>query len=220
MSDTIFSENPEDVNFDGAVSSFKTGDVALMLNETTAMIRYYCREFEEFIGKNHTPGEHRIYTYYEINRLKYIIYLLKNKNYSVKQAKEFLSTPQGRLMSPIEDETERVRSLVQIMTNELRVEISAIIKEEMNLILDESMKKLNEPMQNINEKVEELVKKTIDNSTVFQEKLETIQTNTNFSDIKDTLEKIDGYLNEVKNKELTENENKKKSGFFARLFGK
>lgn len=143
--DEFGAENQSSFHINGKPLTFKTGDVAKILNETPAMIRYYCREFEEFLGIEHNPGEHRIFTEREIEYLRYIIYLLKEKNLSVKQAKEFLSTPQGKLMAPIENDEDKVKIFVEVISQQLKEEIGNIIRNEISLALRE----IEKPLQSL-----------------------------------------------------------------------
>lgn len=228
----------------GKPLTFKTGEVAEMLNESPAMIRYYCREFEEFIGIKHNPGEHRIFTEREIEYLRYIIYLLKVKRLTVRQAKEFLSSPQGKLMAPIENNEDKAKIFVEVISNQLKEEISKIIRNEIAVVL----KEIEQPLLAISStlesnKVEEMLQKTLEDNESIKEELKKISTITenetkrnakiekieeeikkieslseSIQKVSENFSKVDQFISEYRLK-MTESSNEKK-GFFSRLFKK
>lgn len=123
--------NVDDKIINGKPLTFKTGEVAEMLGETPAMIRYYCKEFEEFLSLKHNPGEHRIFTQKNIEELKYIIKLLKEDNLTVKQVHEFLSSPEGKLASPIFDQQEKIKEMLNAISLRIDERLREIVREEL-----------------------------------------------------------------------------------------
>lgn len=243
------SEEPENnepsFQISGRPITFKTGDVAKMLNETPAMIRYYCREFEEFMGFEHNPGEHRVFTKKEIEYLRYIIYLVKEKNLSVKQAKEFLSTPQGKLMEPLKNEEDKAKIFVEVLSEQLRGEIAKIVRNEISLAFKEMQQplltlsssieenaKLNE---DLSKNIEKLVEQTLKDNEDVKQKIneiitlsenetkgnETIEEKLNQIDsLSETVRNVDQFISEFRLKKAESGKEQPKKGFFARLFGK
>lgn len=231
---------PPEIN--GKPLTYKTGEVAQMLDETPAMIRYYCREFEEFLDIEHQPGEHRTYTEKEIKALRYIIYLVKEKNLSVKQAKEFLSTPQGKLMAPLENDEEKAKLLVDVISRQLKEEINAVIRKEMTEAIREIQKPLLALTENTSQTTEEMAKqiedflaKNKEEKKLIKEKLEQMEKIMeenkalkekleNMEKINETVETINQNLTGIDKaiadfrERVAQKEEKK--GLFARIFGK
>lgn len=215
----------------GRPLTFKTGDVAKMLGETPAMIRYYCREFEEFIGIEHNPGEHRTFTDREIKYLRYIIYLLKDKNLSVKQAKEFLSTPQGQLMAPIENSEDKVKVFVEMISSQLKEEISTLVRNEIKFAINEiqqpikaissTLDKTIESNENIEKTIKEMVTNTLESNENINRKLNEIDNLTKSIDnMNSNLSKVDQFIIEYRQRYVQREEAESKKGFFSKLFGK
>lgn len=221
----------EEFNINGRPLTFKTGDVAKILGESPAMIRYYCREFEEFIGIDHSPGEHRIFTDREIKYLRYIIYLLKDKNLSVKQAKEFLSTPQGQLMAPIENSEDKVRIFVEIISSQLKEEISQLVRKEIQYTLTEiqkpilaissTLEKTVQSNENIKETIGKMVAETIASNNEVNQKLNEInELSETINNMNKSLSKVDQFIVEYRQKYAQREESERKKGFWSKFFGK
>lgn len=226
-----YNDTEEEFNINGRPLTFKTGDVAKILGESPAMIRYYCREFEEFIGIDHSPGEHRIFTDKEIKYLRYIIYLLKDKNLSVKQAKEFLSTPQGQLMAPIENSEDKVRIFVEMISSQLKEEISQLVQKEIQYALTEIQKPilaisstLGETVQsnkNIKETIKKMVAKTTANNNEINQKLNEInELSETINNMNKSLSKVDQFIVEYRQKYAQREESERKKGFWSKIFSK
>jgi DNA-binding transcriptional MerR regulator len=229
--DETDNDNEQTFNINGRPLTFKTGDVAKILGETPAMIRYYCREFEEFIGIEHNPGEHRTFTDREIKYLRYIIYLLKDKNLSVKQAKEFLCTPQGQLMAPIENSEDKVKVFVEMISSQLKDEISDIVRKEIQYALKEiqqpifaissTLDKTIQSNENIKETIKEMVTNTIASNDNINRKLNEIDTLSKTIDNMNTnLSKVDQFIVEYRQRYAQREESEHKKGFLSKFFGK
>lgn len=221
----------ESVTINGKPLTFKTGDVAKMLGETPAMIRYYCREFEEFLGIDHSPGKHRIFTEREIKYLRYIIYLLKEKNLSVKQAKEFLSTPQGKLMAPIENSEDKVKIFVEMISTQLKKEISEFVRNEIQIALKEMQKPIDkisstldktiQSNESLKATIEKMVTYTVASNKDVKRKLNEINTTfEKINEINTNLSKVDQFIMEFRQKYAQREELSPKRGFFSKIFGR
>ena len=96
---------------------------------------------------------------------------MKDKNLSVKQAKEFLSTPQGQLMVPIENSEDKVRIFVEMISSQLKEEISQLARKEIQYALTEiqkpilaissTLEKTVQSNENIKETIEKMAAETI-----------------------------------------------------------
>jgi DNA-binding transcriptional MerR regulator len=68
---------------------YSIGDVALMFNENTSLIRYWENEFAILKPKKNRKGD-RFFRPEDIKNLKVIYHLLRERKYTVEGAKEFL----------------------------------------------------------------------------------------------------------------------------------
>jgi DNA-binding transcriptional MerR regulator len=68
---------------------YSIGDVALMFNENTSLIRYWENEFAILKPKKNRKGD-RFFRPEDIKNLKMIYHLLRERKYTVEGAKEFL----------------------------------------------------------------------------------------------------------------------------------
>lgn len=68
---------------------YTIGEVARELDLTTSLIRFWETEFREINPKKNRKGN-RVYTVKDIETLQQIRYLLKEKKYTIKGAKERL----------------------------------------------------------------------------------------------------------------------------------
>ena len=229
--DELNNDDTQTFRINGRPLTFKTGDVAKILGESPAMIRYYCREFKEFIGIDHTPGEHRIFTDREIKYLRYIIYLLKDNNLSVKQAKEFLSTPQGQLMAPIENNEDKVKIFVEMISSQLKEEISELVRKEIQYALKEiqqpilaissTLDKTVQSNENIKETIERMVANTIASNNEVNRKLNEInELSETINNMNKSLSKVDQFIVEYRQKYAQQKESEQKRGFWSKFFGK
>lgn len=66
------------------------GDVAKFLKVPTHTIRYWEKEFIEFLHPSRTVGKQRRYTEDDLNKIKKIMQLLKEDGYSIAGAKRML----------------------------------------------------------------------------------------------------------------------------------
>lgn len=83
-----------------------TGELAQILNINDATIRYYCIEFEDFIQPIRS-NKKRYFEEEHVERLIYIVYLLKEKRLTVRLVKEHLKTENGKVMKPIDELVEK-----------------------------------------------------------------------------------------------------------------
>lgn len=208
---------------------YKTGEVAKMLGETPAMIGYYCRTFEEHLNLEHTPGQHRTFNEHHIEILKYILYLIRDEKMSVEQVNAFLSTPQGKLLTPIKDEEDKVKVFVDIISKELKASIEQIVKtqvesslrEVMPSLVESSMDKLSSSLIEQQMAIEGTIKELVTESTSS-----LTEMNSKINESVDNIGKATNQLTSVEQsllkwrEEKSKEEQEEKKGLFAKLFKK
>lgn len=70
---------------------YTIGEVAEMLNVNTSLIRYWERQFRTLQPKKNRKG-HRLFTRHDIDLLKYIYFLVKERDYSLNYARQALES--------------------------------------------------------------------------------------------------------------------------------
>lgn len=80
---------------------YTIGEVAKYLDLTTSLIRFWETEFKEINPKKNRKGN-RVYTDKDIQMLNRIKYLLKDKKFTIKGAKERLKADQAQLDQEIQ----------------------------------------------------------------------------------------------------------------------
>lgn len=68
---------------------YSIGDVAVMFNENTSLIRYWEKEFSILKPKKNRKGD-RFFRPEDIKNLKMIYHLLRERKYTIEGAKEFI----------------------------------------------------------------------------------------------------------------------------------
>lgn len=204
----------------GAPIYYTTSQVAEKLNENPSTIRYWCDEFEQYL-KVRKSGRNRMFTKLDIEKLEYIRELLKGQNLTIRQVKEFLSTPEAMVMQPFSLEKDRIyiAAIGQIITNELDRRFNELqsnlmdyIDKKLNFVdkMDSTikfnnMKVIEEIQEQIQKEFEKQIKKDNDKMTEIEKM------------IIEREERLNNYIAEKFRQ--TEPE-RPKSGFFSRLFGK
>ena len=74
---------------------YTIGEVAEILNVNTSLIRYWERQFASLQPKKNRKG-HRLFTRYDVDQLKYIYFLVKERHYSLQYAKQTLENPDAQ----------------------------------------------------------------------------------------------------------------------------
>jgi DNA-binding transcriptional MerR regulator len=205
--------------------SYKTGDVAKILMENDQTIRNYCRDFKDFLDLKHKSKEHRFFSESDINKLLFVKYLLKEKNFSIKQAKEYLSTPQGKNLTKIEDFEDNNK--MELLANLITEKLTPILEETVSRAMEEN---LDAPVRHITTSIEHSKDEIKNQIQLFAD-----STENNFKFLKEDMvnsknfsiewsEKIGDLIQESNKKieqaeELAlELETKKSGNFFSRLF--
>lgn len=121
--------------------TYKPKEVANMLNISTQDIRNYCSTYKQIFDKNHTMGKHREFSKNDINELKLIRYLSKEKHLKSKEIINYLTR------------SNKVSNLDLILSmkflfDDVRSDISADVKET---IKDEIQQEFSELKKSINQ---------------------------------------------------------------------
>lgn len=123
---------------DSNEKTYTTKEIADMLNIKDQTIRNYCSTYEELLDKNHRPGKHRNFNKNDINKLKIIIYLSKEKNMKPKQIIDYLNRPnQIKNMDLVTSLEFLFDDVKNEMTNNLKQSIHEEIQNEFNGIKED-----------------------------------------------------------------------------------
>ena len=118
--------------------TYTTKEIADMLHIEDQTIRNYCLTYKELLDKDHKPGKHRNFNKNDINKLKIIIYLSKEKNMKPKQIIDYLNKPNQTknmdLMTSLQFLFDDVKNE---MTNNLKQSIHEEIQNEFNGIKED-----------------------------------------------------------------------------------
>ena len=72
---------------------FTIGEVAELLDVNRSLIRYWEKQFNQIQPKKNRKG-HRLFTAKDIEELKFIYFLVKDKGYSIEGAKQIIENQQ------------------------------------------------------------------------------------------------------------------------------
>jgi DNA-binding transcriptional MerR regulator len=131
--------NSNDIEIiDSNEKTYTTKEIADMLNIKDQTIRNYCSTYEELLDRNHRPGKHRTFNKNDINKLKIIIYLSKEKNMKPRQIINYLNKPNQTknidLITSLEFLFDDVKNE---MTNNLKQSIHEEMQNEFNGIKED-----------------------------------------------------------------------------------
>ncbi len=92
---------------------FSIGEVAGMMNVSTSLIRFWESEFDIIKPKKNRKGN-RQFTKEDINNVKLIYHLVKEKGYTLQGAKDLLKNNEEDLKNKIEiiDSLKKVKSFL------------------------------------------------------------------------------------------------------------
>lgn len=247
-SENTFNTNGESIivpqnSINGEPLSYKTKDVANLLDETEQNIRNYAAKFENYLSMplNREPGEHRTFTKEDINKLRFIFFLKRKKNYSIKQIQEYMSTPQGESFIIPEDEenAKKVQVLTEMFMEQVKAQMSTVVKQSVEEIIEEKVLEVlkNTLQEGIVQPFTNMECNIINQGLEFQEDLKVFikeETERQLKPIVDMNNKLDTVLtdreqftesmvrvedNIAKFREKMEKREEKK-GFFSNLFKK
>lgn len=99
---------------------FSIGEVATQLNVSTSLIRFWENEFDAIKPKKNRKGN-RQFTKEDIDSVKLIYHLVKEKGYTLQGAKEMLKTSHANIQDRLKllDSLKEIRSFLVEMKNSL-----------------------------------------------------------------------------------------------------
>lgn len=99
---------------------FSIGEVAGMLDVSTSLIRFWESEFDIIKPKKNRKGN-RQFTREDIDNVKLIYHLVKEKGYTLQGAKDLLKNNEDDLKSKVEiiDSLKKVRSFLLNIKNKI-----------------------------------------------------------------------------------------------------
>ena len=121
--------------------TYKPKEVAIMLNINTQDIRNYCSTYKQILDEDHIIGKHREFSKDDINKLKLIRYLSKEKHLKSKEIIKYL-TRSNKISN-----LDLILSM-KFLFDDIRSDISADVKET---IRDEIQQEFNELKKSINQ---------------------------------------------------------------------
>lgn len=89
---------------------YSIGEVAEMLDINTSMLRYWEKEFDHLKPKKNGKGD-RFYTKEEIEKIKVIYHLVKEKGYTLEGARARLKTNDNKDVEKTSQITEKLRDI-------------------------------------------------------------------------------------------------------------
>ena len=99
---------------------YPIGEVAEMFEVNTSMIRFYEKEFEILQPKKNAKGN-RLFRPEDIENLKIIFHLIKDKGFTLQGAKEYLKTNKNEVheQQKVIDALEKLKSFMIELKDQL-----------------------------------------------------------------------------------------------------
>lgn len=99
---------------------YPIGEVAEMFDVNTSMIRFYEKEFEILQPKKNAKGN-RLFRPEDLDNLKIIFHLLKDKGFTLQGAKDFMKTNKNEVQDnqKIIDSLEKLKSFMNNLKEQL-----------------------------------------------------------------------------------------------------
>lgn len=99
---------------------YSIGEVAEMLNVNTSLLRYWEREFDILKPKKNAKGD-RFFTKNDIEKIKLIYHLVREKGYTLEGAKARLkgNTEQEEKKFNLVEKLKKVRGFLVVLKDEL-----------------------------------------------------------------------------------------------------
>lgn len=108
---------------------YSIGEVAKMLNVTPSLLRYWEKEFNILKPYKNAKGD-RFYTSKDIQTLKLLYHLIKEKKFTIQGAKQYLK---NKTPAQIEINTHVINKLLTIKEELLALKNSISAFEKLNL---------------------------------------------------------------------------------------
>jgi len=99
---------------------YSIGEVATMFDVATSLIRFWESEFDVLTPGKNKKGN-RVYTKKDIETVKLIYHLVKEKGYTLAGAKDIIKNERKRTLNKLEtiDSLTRVKSFLEELRNKL-----------------------------------------------------------------------------------------------------
>lgn len=209
----------------GKPKYYTTGQVAEQLGENDSTIRFWCDEFDDFLHIEKS-GRNRTFKDSDIKKIEYIKYLLKSEGLSIRQVKEYLSTPEAELMQPIMKEKEQlmIKAISQIVSAQVDAKFAQMEDKLLELVKlqGEASRELHQQLKSelsqenqlikdeISKKTQEAAKMIIDSVGVIDKRL---------ADSEEAITQRDDKIVKMI-EDFRARSNEKPKGFLSKLFNK
>ncbi len=99
---------------------YTIGEIATIFEVNTSLIRYWEKEFQKLSPKKNKKGD-RVFTKEDIEDIRLIYHLLKERGYTIEGAKVILKTQGKRAKNTLEaiDSLKRVKTFLQELSSQL-----------------------------------------------------------------------------------------------------
>lgn len=202
---------------------YTTGHVAKEIDEPDSTVRYWCDEFDEVLNieKTGASGKRRQFTKLDIKRLEYIKYLLKDENLTIRQAKEFLSSPEGDKMLPITKAKEQI--MIEALANSVSSMVEKIVERKLSEIENSLVETAMIQAEKLNSLKEDIINEVKREASESEERTRSRISKSEEKILKRLDEESEAIIArdravmEEMRKKL-EDKSKRKQGFFAKLF--
>lgn len=200
------------------IKIYKTGKVSEILGLDSTKVRYYANYFADFLelkSEESNKGKHRLFTPLMVNKLKFILKLSNENNMELSEIKEYLNTPEGKLMQPINSNNKSSQIFMDAIINELNETIKNTIKSEVKKIIDvipplllypisEQQKEMENKIMN---KLDKIDSNTIDNKKVNEELIKKIEERS---------ERVENLIKDVRSRQIESSRKKSIFNFFKK----
>ena len=194
---------------------YTTSQVAIMLGETDSAVRVWCNQFKDIL-KIETSGRNRTFRQEDIDQLKIIKSLIRDKGFSHKQVIEHLSKKEDEILNEVavaDKDPLAVQSIAVALAKEINSNMTNVMKD-MYVHFEERedrIKKENqEQIQSLKDTINDLSEKLDNQFKALDDK--ELEAKNRDLEISDLLHKS---LEERK-----QENNSEKKGFFERWFSK
>ncbi len=127
---------------------FTIGEASEKVGLPESTIRYYDRQFSDYLSLARGKNNQRLFTEENLKDLEYIRYLLKRENFTVQEVKEKLAAGEEIKQEKEEKRQEQNQNMSSVETGDLEV-LEEIVKKIENL--DSRLKKIEEQLNSMEE---------------------------------------------------------------------
>mgnify|MGYP000369435941 CR=1 FL=1 len=131
------TNNLQVVKNDTEEKTYKPKEIADMLDISTQDIRNYCSTYKQILDENHIVGKHREFSKSDINKLKLIRYLSKEKHLKSKEIINYLT--RSNKISNL-DLILSMKFLFDDVRKDISSDVKKTIRDEMKIEFDKFLK--------------------------------------------------------------------------------